>query len=67
MRNDHTIEKKIWFILPVRCLLFAAAFVLGSMITGRNLWEITHWWTILASGINIVTIVVLWRDRKSVV
>ncbi len=61
MRNDHTIEKKIWFILPMRCLLFVTAFVLGSMITGRNLWEITHWWTILASGINIVTIVVLWR------
>lgn len=53
-------NQKIWFVLPMRCLLFIAAFSLCSSITRRNLTEITHWWTILASVVNIVTIAVLW-------
>ncbi len=51
---------KIWFVLLMRCLLFIAAFSICSIITQRNLTEITHWWTILASFINIVTIAILW-------
>lgn len=53
-------NKKIWFFLPMRCLLFVVAFSFCSIITKRNLTELTHWWTILASVINLVTIVVLW-------
>lgn len=53
-------DQKIWFFLPMRCLLFIAAFSFCSMITQRNLTEITHWWSILASVVNLVTIVVLW-------
>lgn len=55
-----TYNQKIWFVLPIRCLLFITVFSFCSIITKRNLTEITHWWTILASVINIVTIVVLW-------
>lgn len=51
---------KRWFVLPMRCLLFIAAFFLCSIITQRNLTGITHWWSMLASVINIVTIIVLW-------
>lgn len=46
-------------VLPMRCLLFIAAFSLCSIITRKDLTEITHWWTIIASVINIATIVVL--------
>ncbi len=53
-------NQKIWFVLPMRCLFFIAAFSFCSIMTQKNLIEITHWWTILASVINIVTIVVLW-------
>ena len=53
-------NKKIWFFLPMRSLLFIAAFYFCSLITKRDLTEITHWWTIIASAINIVTIIVLW-------
>ena len=53
-------NKKTWFYLPLRCLLFVVAFSFCSIITKRNLTELTHWWTILASVINLVTIVVLW-------
>lgn len=51
---------KIWLLLPMRCLLFIAAFLFCSLITRKNLTEITHWWSILASMINLVTIVILW-------
>ena len=51
---------RVWFILSLRCLLFIAAFSFCSIITQKDLTEITHWWTILASVINIVTIIVLW-------
>lgn len=53
-------DRKVWLVLSMRCLLFIAVFSLCSMITQRELTEITHWWTIIASGINIATIVVLW-------
>lgn len=53
-------NQKIWFVLPMRCLLFIVVFSFCSIMTQRDLTEITHWWTILASMINIVTIVVLW-------
>ncbi|MDE6389278.1 MAG: hypothetical protein K2L82_15930 [Lachnospiraceae bacterium] len=53
-------NQQIWFVLPMRSFLFIAAFCLGSIITQRDLAQITHWWTILASAINIVTIGVLW-------
>lgn len=52
-------DRKIWFVLPMRCFLFIAAFSCCSMITRRNLTEISHWWTTLASVINIITIIVL--------
>ncbi|MDE7339590.1 MAG: CPBP family intramembrane metalloprotease [Lachnospiraceae bacterium] len=53
-------DSKKWFILPMRCFLFIAAFSFCSMITRQDLTELTHWWTMLASIINIITISVLW-------
>lgn len=52
-------NKKIWLLLPMRCLLFIFAFSFCCVITQKNLTEISHWWTIIASVINIVTIAVL--------
>lgn len=57
-------DKKVWFVLPMRCLLFITAFSFCCIITHRNLTEIVHWWTSLASVINIVTIIVLWTICK---
>lgn len=53
-------SRKTWFVLLMRCLLFIVVFSFCSIITQRNLTEITHWWTILASIMNIITIIVLW-------
>lgn len=52
-------NQKLWFVLPMRCLMFIAAFSFCSIITQKSFTEITHWWTILASVINIITIVIL--------
>ncbi|MDE5932637.1 MAG: hypothetical protein K2H40_09180 [Lachnospiraceae bacterium] len=60
MKNDS----KRWVILPMRCFLFITAFLSCSIITRKNLTEITHWWTILASVINLITIAVLWLICK---
>lgn len=57
-------NRRIWFLLPMRCLMFLAAFSFCSMITGRHLTGLTHWWTVLASAINIATIAVLWMACK---
>lgn len=57
-------NKKIWFILPVRCLLFLTAFSFCSLITRRNLTELTHCWSMLASVINVITIGILWAICK---
>lgn len=54
------IKRSIWLILPLRCLLFIAAFLFCSIITQRKLTALTHWWTGLACIINLVTIAVLW-------
>ena len=43
----------------MRCLLFIVIFSFCSRITQKSVTEITHWWTILASVVNIVTIFVL--------
>ena len=40
-----TYNQKIWFVLPMRCLLFITVFSFCSIITKRNLTEITQWWT----------------------
>lgn len=55
MKNN----KKIWFLLPIRSLLFMIAFYFSSVFTQKNLTELTHWWSVIASTINIITIFVL--------
>ena len=57
-------KSKIGLFLPLRCLLFLAVFSLCSIATHRSLSEITHWWSVIASALNIVTILVLWRICK---
>lgn len=62
-------KQKLWLVLPMRCLLFITAFSLCSMITRKDLTEITNWWSVIASLINGITIFVLWmicrRSGKS--
>ena len=51
--------KKIKYILPIRCILFILIFILGSIITNKELNNISNWWSVVASIVNIITIVIL--------
>lgn len=57
MKNNQILRL---LLLPMRCLLFIAAFSFCVIVASKSLTEITHWWSMLASAINIVTIAILW-------
>lgn len=55
------MEKKEWlkYFLPVRIVMFILIFTAGSYITKQELSEISNWWSIVASVVNIITILIL--------
>lgn len=53
------MNKKLSFLLPLRCVVFLLVFVAGVMITGKGFEDITNWWSIVASVVNIATILLL--------
>ena len=52
-------ENKLPYLLPIRSIMFLFVFLAGSLITRKGLDEISNWWTIVATIVNIITIVVL--------
>jgi len=50
---------KLKYLLPIRCIFFILIFVIGSIITNKELIDISYWWSIVASIVNIITILVL--------
>lgn len=52
----HNANPSTWFVLSIRCVLFATTFILCGLITHKELTEIAHWWTIIAWVINMSTI-----------
>ena len=46
-------------LLPFRCIVFILVFVLGAKLVNKELDEISYWWSIVASVVNIVTIALL--------
>lgn len=56
MKNN----RKIWLVLSMRCLLFPAVFSFCVLIAKKDFADISHWWTMIASAVNLVTIAVLW-------
>ncbi|MGN0621409.1 MAG: type II CAAX prenyl endopeptidase Rce1 family protein [Porcipelethomonas sp.] len=49
-------NKKLYFLLPFRCILFLLIFIIGAVITGKSLDEISNIWSVAASIVNVVTI-----------
>ena len=45
--------------LPVRSVAFLLVFVAGAMAFGTSLMEISHWWSVVAVVLNILTILLL--------
>ena len=52
-------KDKLFLLLPVRLLAFLIIFLAGSMITSRKLSDISSWWTVVVTIVNIFTIILL--------
>ncbi len=52
-------KKHFPFLLPLRCLIFVLIFIIGSVITNKPLTEISSIWSVVASVVNIATILLL--------
>lgn len=46
-------------LLPLRCIAFLVVFLLGASFLNKSLEEISNWWSIVASVVNIATILIL--------
>lgn len=53
------------YLLPFRCLAFISIFIIGSLLTGKNLDGISNIWSIAASVVNIITIAMLVLITKN--
>ena len=56
------------YLLPIRSIVFLLVFVIGAWITKQGIDGISNWWTIVASVVNIITIlmiVLLAKKSKS--
>jgi hypothetical protein len=54
-----TTKKLLPLLLPIRCLVFPIIFIIGAAVTGQNVADISNWWSVIASVVNIGTIVLL--------
>ncbi len=56
-------------LLPVRSALFLLTFVIGAAIVGKSVDEIGNWWSVVATVMNILVILLLFfvakKDGKS--
>ncbi len=61
--------RKIYYLLPLRCVIFILIFLIGAAASGKKVEEISNWWSIVASIVNVFTIAVLLivvkRQKKS--
>lgn len=53
------INNKLKYLLPIRSIMFILIFVIGSIIVNKNISDISNWWSIVASIVNIITILLL--------
>ena len=61
MKNNRLV-----YLLPIRCILFILIFVIGSLITKNSLEGISNWWSIVATIVNIITILLLVFITKKI-
>lgn len=59
MSNETAKGSKAALLLPFRCILFVLVFVIGAALTGKNVKDINNWWSLVATAVNIVTILLI--------
>ena len=57
-------RNKMYLLLPIRCILFLLIFFVGSLLVHKSFDEISSWWSIVASAVNILTILLLIYAAK---
>lgn len=67
-RSPDNGSPKLYFLLPLRCIIFPLIFIIGSAVTGRELESIMNWWSVAACLVNILTIALIFlllkRERR---
>lgn len=58
-------NKNLSFLLPLRCVTFMLIFITGALITNKKPEEISNIWSVAASAVNIVTIILLVLITKN--
>lgn len=57
-------NKYMVYILPIRCVIFILIFVFGAIITKQKTEDISNWWSVVASIVNVITILLLYFITK---
>lgn len=52
-------KENLKYLLPIRSIMFILIFIVGSYITKKSLNDITNWWSIVATIVNVITILIL--------
>ena len=59
------MNKKItMLLLPIRCVVFLLVFIICSLIIHKDVSEISNWWSVVATIVNIFTILLLIAVAK---
>ena len=64
MTNGTTKGSRLALLLPFRCIVFIAVFVIGAVIVDKQVSGISNWWSIAATAVNIVTILIVVLAAK---
>ena len=56
--------KRMYYLLPIRCIVFLLTFVIGATVVDKRIEEIGNWWSVVASIVNVLTIAVLMFTAK---
>ena len=60
------MKKALPLLLPVRSVVFALIFIVGSRLVGKDVSEISRWWTPAATIVNILTVMlIVFTAKKS--
>lgn len=52
-------NKYLTWLLPFRCIAFFLIFIIGASFVNKKVDEISNWWSVIASIVNIITILIL--------
>lgn len=47
------------FLLPIRSIVFVLVYIVGAGLVGKHVSEISNWWSIVATVVNLFTILLL--------